>query len=410
MTFVNYICIMIFQTPQLSPIDEEVIALIQKQRLQLQYRVRNGRRWTGWLRRNTMARVIQGSNSIEGYNANLDVIQDVMADAEPEVLVDETLQAINGYRNALTYILQASQDPFFEFSKQFLKSLHFMMVGHEMNKNPGQWRRGAIRVVKEQRGSHEGLEHFHNPEAETVYQAPDAELVDGLIDELVAYLKADSKEPSIVRAAMAHLNLVMIHPFSDGNGRMSRALQTLTLARGDGILSPVFCSIEEWLGRNTQAYYDILAEVGQGAWHPENNALPWVRFCLKAHYQQAATIIRRDNEYEKLYSFIEDLIKKDKLNSRFETPLFDAARGYKVTRTHYMGQVPEVSEVTATRDLQKLVELGWLIPHGERRGRWYMGSEALRKLWHSARLRRPVEDPYDLLLQNPTLPGLPNSN
>ena len=67
----------------------------------------------------------------------------------------------------------------------------------------------------------------------------------------------------MVRGAMAHLNLTMINPFKDGNGRISRALQTLVLAR-EGILHPVFCSIEEWLGRVTAEYYAVLAEVGQG--------------------------------------------------------------------------------------------------------------------------------------------------
>jgi Fic family protein len=52
---------------------------------------------------------------------------------------------------------------------------------------------------------------------------------------------------------MAHLNLVMIHPFRDGNGRMARALATLVLTRSD-IGEPEFCSIEEWLGANTEDY------------------------------------------------------------------------------------------------------------------------------------------------------------
>ena len=79
----------------------------------------------------------------------------------------------------------------------------------------------------------------------------------------------------MIRAAMAHLNLVMIHPFRDGNGRMARCLQTLVLAR-EGILSPEFSSIEEYLGRNTQAYYDVLADAGAGHWQPERDARPWV--------------------------------------------------------------------------------------------------------------------------------------
>lgn len=67
-----------------------------------------------------------------------------------------------------------------------------------------------------------------------------------------------------------------------------RALQTLVLAR-EGVVHPLFSSIEEWLGRNTQDYYAVLAHVGEGSWNPTNSALPWVRFCLKAHYQHRPT-------------------------------------------------------------------------------------------------------------------------
>ena len=94
---------------------------------------------------------------------------------------------------------------------------------------------------------------------------------------------------------MAHLNLVMIHPFKDGNGRMARALQTLVLAR-EAILAPEFSSIEEYLGRNTPAYFDVLGQVGGGKWQPERDARPWVRFVLTAHYRQALILERRPRE------------------------------------------------------------------------------------------------------------------
>ena len=113
--------------------------------------------------------------------------------------------------------------------------------------------------------------------------------------ELIGQLNEKSTVPLIVRAAMAHLNLTMIHPFRDGNGRMARALQTFVLAR-EGILDPKFSSIEEYVGRNTQEYYDVLGEVGRGNWHPEHDALPWLRFCLRAHYFQARTLLRRTAE------------------------------------------------------------------------------------------------------------------
>ena len=94
---------------------------------------------------------------------------------------------------------------------------------------------------------------------------------------------------------MAHLNLVMIHPFRDGNGRMARALATLVLTRSD-IGEPEFSSIEEWLGANTEDYYSVLAHTGHGSWHPRADAAPVARFNLRAHHMQAQTIARRVNE------------------------------------------------------------------------------------------------------------------
>lgn len=80
--------------------------------------------------------------------------------------------------------------------------------------------------------------------------APESNLSDGRVSEPVDYLRSDTNEPPIVRAAMAHLNLTMIHPFRDGSGRVARALQALVIAR-DGLLRPVVSIIEEWSGANT---------------------------------------------------------------------------------------------------------------------------------------------------------------
>lgn len=94
---------------------------------------------------------------------------------------------------------------------------------------------------------------------------------------------------------MKHLNLVMIHPFRDGNRRMTRALTTLVLTRSD-IGEPEFSSIEEWLGANTNDYYSVLAHTGHGFWHPRADAHLWLTFNLRAHHMQAQTVARRVDE------------------------------------------------------------------------------------------------------------------
>jgi len=212
------------------------------------------------------------------------------------------------------------------------------------------------------------------------------------MDELVTQLQTDNAVDPIVRGAMAHLNLTMIHPFKDGNGRMARALQTLIIAR-DGILSPLFSRIEEWLGRNTGPYYAILASTGQGRWSPERDAHPWVRFCLVAHYQQAATLLVRNREIGRAWEEIAKIVAKLHLPERSEASLVDAAFGFRVRNNRYREQ-NDISEVVASRDLKRLCDIGLLSPVGEKRGRFYVAAPSLREIRERTRESPRSDNPY----------------
>ena len=193
-----------------------------------------------------------------------------------------------------------------------------MMIKHDLGKNPGRWRAGSIFVRDDQKRV-------------TVYEGPSADLVPPLVDELMGVLNgADASDtPPVVRAAMGHLNLVMIHPFADGNGRMARCLQTLILAR-TGTLAPELSSIEEYLGHDVQSYYRVLARVGHGAWHPERDARPWVRYCLTAHFRQATTLLRRARELDAVWVLAEEEVLRRKLPARTVYAVADAAYGWRI--------------------------------------------------------------------------------
>ncbi|MGH9891490.1 MAG: Fic family protein, partial [bacterium] len=201
------------------------------------------------------------------------------------------------------------------------------------------------------------------------------------------------ERPGVVLAAMAHLNLVMLHPFSDGNGRMARCLQSLVLAR-TGILSPIFSSIEEYLGHNTPAYYAVLAEVGKGAWNPQHDARPWIRFCLAAHYIQASTVARRIKETHLLWEEIEFETQRRGLPERCISALHDAALGFRVRNATYRGPAG-ISQQTASTDLTDLARTGLLIAHGEKRGRYYLRGEILTTLRAKTRSKVPIKNPFE---------------
>lgn len=193
---------------------------------------------------------------------------------------------------------------------------------------------------------------------------------------------------------------VMVRPFRDGNGRMARILQSLVLSQ-DGILAPEFASIEEYLGRRTQDYYDVLAEVGQGRWSPIGDARPWLRFCLTAHFRQARTLARRVRQSERLWTVLAEEAGRLRLPERTVLALFDAAMRFRIKNSGYH-ELAEVSEYAGGRDLKRLVELDLLEPRGEKRARYYVGSQRLFGLalpvWEEDR-GLEQEDPFDNLQQ-----------
>jgi Fic family protein len=389
----------LFSTPTASPEEMWVVERTDELRDRLRHQVGEPRRWVGMLRRVTFARNIQGSNSIEGYNVSLDDAVAAAVGDEPLDASTETWAAVRGYREAMTYVLQLADDPHFGWGESLVRSLHYMMISYDLAKRPGRWRLGPIFVQRSESG-------------ETVYEGPDPEEVPGLMADYVASLQAGGSTP-LVRAAMAHLNLVMIHPFRDGNGRMARCLQTLVLAR-EGILAPELSSIEEYLGRNTEDYYNVLAAVGAGRWDPHRDARPWIRFCLTAHYRQAQTLLRRVREAEQRWNAIEQIVSRRRLPERSLPSLFDASMGLRIRNATYRVSA-EVSELVASRDLRALVGAGLLEPKGERRGRLYRRTAILGEIDRAARAERPaksLDDPFvlaDEALRAPTLGLFPQT-
>ena len=370
---------MLFATPELGERELAVLANIDDLAEKLRLRLHEPHRWYGSLRRAQFARAVQGSNSIEGYDAPIDDAAAIELGEAPLDADEETRAAIKGYCDAMTYVLQLSSEPNFHYGEQLLKSLHFMMTCYDLKVRPGLWRAGAIYVRNDETG-------------EIVYEGAEIDDVPALMHQLVGELNAETDCPLIVRAGMAHLNLVMIHPFRDGNGRMARCLQTLVMAR-NGVLSPIFASIEEYLGRNTQAYYDVLANVGRGSWNPGGDATEWVRFMLTAHLRQARTLQSRIRESEKLWDDLEKLISENSLPYRVINPLYDAAMRFRIRNGTYRAILAdmeeEITEQVATRDLKQLTEAGFLIPHGSARGRYYTATAML------ANLRRVIIDGRD---------------
>ena len=370
---------MIYRTPPLPDDFLQVIEKINGLREKLRFATSDSlNRWTRLLARTTAAQVMVSTNSIEGINVTLDHAIAVV-DGEPSPgPEDADRRAVIGYWNAMTYIVQLSKDPGYVHNEGTLKSLHYMLLAHDLKMHPGRWRPGAIHIA-------------NTASNQIVYEGPDAALVPGLMAALIDFLNTKHPQP-LVKAALAHLNLTMIHPFSDGNGRMARALQTMVLSR-EGILDPHFSSIEEYIGAHSADYYQVLAEVGRGSWQPGNDPLPWIRFCLTAHYRQAAHLLRRIMDTAALWNALESEIKSRKMNPRVIHALADAATGLEVRNPVYRKQA-EISNQVAKTDLKNLADAGLLTPKGEKRGRHYLAGATIKEIRDRTRTAKMEANPF----------------
>lgn len=377
---------MLFPTPGLSPDDKRVLDDIDRAREELRLQVRSTpTKWTDGLRRFLTADAVAASNSIEGFRVSTVDAEDLM-DGERDVDVseenrDETL----AYQRMMTYIQSLHDAPDFDYSKGLLNGLHWMLQGHHHTppRPAGQWRKGSVYVTD-----------TRDPSI-AVYTAPPVEEVPDLMSELVDWLNDDDSTHSVVRAAMAHLHLVSIHPWSDGNGRMSRSLQTLVTARA-GVLAPEFSSIEAWLGRpgNTWEYYRQLGERG-ATYLPDRDVSEWVRFNLVASHQQTQSVRLRLERSARVLEHLDAFVDSLGLGSRVVSALHDVALSGRVRRSRYE-RSENLRVQQAQRDLRDLVAARVLEPVGRTRARYYIAGDAFpQAALEEAHTPFTLTDPYE---------------
>ncbi|MGD0555604.1 MAG: Fic family protein [Streptosporangiaceae bacterium] len=381
---------MLFPISPLNADDDRVLDEIDQMRHELRHQI-GGQpaKWTDGLRKFLTADAVAASNSIEGFRVSAQDVADLM-EGEHDVEVSEENRAETlAYQHMMTYIQALHDASDFCYSKGLLNGLHWMLQGHRNSprKPAGRWRNGPVYVTDPR-----------NPRI-AAYTAPDAAEVPSLIGELVDWLNDPDDTHPLIRAAMAHLHLVSIHPWADGNGRMSRSLQTLMIAR-EGVLAPEFSSIEAWLGSpgNTWEYYRELGRRGP-SYDPDQDVSGWIEFNLLAYHQQAQTVrdgLRRSAQvWRDVASFADDA----GLDERMVTALHNVAMAGRVRRLRYQ-HAEGLSLQQAQRDLRDLVTAGLLTSVGRTRARFYTaGPRFPEQVLETASTPITLTDPYRLARQ-----------
>lgn len=187
------------------------------------------------------------------------------------------------------------------------------------------------------------------------FEAPEAQRLPVEMNTFLNWFNSESTTDAVLKAAIAHLWFVTIHPFDDGNGRIARAITDMQLARADGT-SQRFYSMSAQLLKERSAYYDLLEQTQRGSL----NITPWLSWFLDCLYHAM------DHTEETLSAIANRALFWEKnrgklLNSRQQymvSTLLDEFYG-KLSSTKW-AKMTKTSPDTALRDIQDLIEKGIL--------------------------------------------------
>jgi len=201
------------------------------------------------------------------------------------------------------------------------------------------------------------------------YEAPSPENVQKQMTEFLLWLNADGNENPLLKAAIAHLWFVIIHPFDDGNGRLTRIITEMMLARSENT-SLRFYSMSAQIQKEKKGYYRVLeltttGELDITAW------LTWFLECLENAIENSEEIIgkvlRKAAFWQKNSAEISNNIQREIINR-----LFDGFTGNLTSGK--VEKIFKVSQDTAARMLRDLADKKFLEVRGAGRGTHYVLS------------------------------------
>lgn len=267
-------------------------------------------------------REAQSSSKIENTFASLKEVALAAVSAqsarEPALEVYRNRQAIESGLNSRWPI-----------GKALLCEMHRVLIT-DPRKRPGQLRNVQVCIGDD----HHGFEHAR-------FVPPPASHVEECFRGWEEYVRSAAELrdwPYFASLALSHYQFETIHPFSDGNGRLGRAIVNLSPVK-DGVLKYPVCNLSEWVHEHRQEYYDRLLRVStHGDWEG------WIFFFCTALAEQASSDLQRAERVRKLYKKYQSLVADQRKNglllrlidllfSDFAVSTTDAAKRLGITYT-----------------------------------------------------------------------------
>ena len=292
---------------------------------------------------------VKSSNEIEGIvTTDERIVQIVQQNSAP---LNHNEEEISGYRDALNIIHSGYQN--IQFNKNTVLSLHRTMLSASDYDFAGQYKNDDNVILE--------IDSFGNKKIR--FAPVPAEETEGAMEQLfLAFSEAnsDANINALLLIPCVILDFLCIHPFRDGNGRMSRLLSLLLLYK-NGFDVGKYISFEEQINKNKTWYYQSLKESSE-AWHDsKNNYFPFMQNFLSVLYECY-------QELDKRFALVNS--KKITKTSRIENVVLNSL--LPISKSEICKLLPDISPTTVEAVLGKMVKSGIITTLGSGRGTKYL--------------------------------------
>ena len=308
-------------------------------------------------REEAIIRTVHHGTHIEGNPLEAKEVEKVLAGQE--VLArDRDIQEILNYREVLKYVEAKKEEP---VTERILLEIHRLTTKKILpTEQCSQYRKVQVRVTNSKTG-------------ETSYLPPAPSEIKSMVRDFLFWLNQVSTEEihPIIKAAVTHYILVAIHPFTDGNGRVARAVATLVLFK-EGYDIKRFFSLEEYFDRDAGSYYTTLQKTSnQSKVVDRRDLTSWIEYFTQGLSVELARI------REKVQHLSVDLKLKSKmgqvpLNER-QLKLVEYMQEYgQVSNKEWRSLLPMISDDTILRDLKYLMKKRIIKKRGSTKSAYYV--------------------------------------
>ena len=306
------------------------------------------------LRRVATIESIGSSTRIEGSRLSDREVESLLANLEIKAFTTRDEQEVAGYAAVMETIFAAWQD--LAITENHVRQLHRDLLVYS---EKDAWHRGSYKTTPnsvaafDEAGKQIGIVF----ETASPFDTPRR------MEELIAWLNEARKErvlhPLLIVAVFVVVFLE-IHPFQDGNGRLSRALTTLLLLQAGYAYVP-YSSLESIIEQSKEGYYLALRQTQGTIRTDQPDWQPWLRFFLRAMQQQMRRLASKVGREKLLLAAMPDLALR----------IVDQARDHGRVTISDAVTLTSASRNTLKEHLRMLVERRYLVQHGVGRGTWY---------------------------------------